>query len=127
MSEIIRIAYVEDEPSIAELLCQGLSLFGIVVQPICISAEDFIHNFASDRLTDIDMFVFDIRLPKMTGIELAKEIRHRGETRPLLLVSAWPSPDKMDLESINAYFLPKPFNFGDIVSTIQNAVAVPAM
>ena len=66
-----------------------------------------------------DLFFFDIRLPRMTGLELAKELRNRGEERPFVLVSAWPAPSEKELESINAQFLPKPFDFPDVIQTIQ--------
>jgi FixJ family two-component response regulator len=66
--------------------------------------------------------MFDIRLPKMTGVDLAGELRRRGEKRPFVLVSAWPPPARETLEAIQASFLPKPFDFPDVVQTIQRLV-----
>ena len=119
MTDIIKIAYVEDEPSIAQLLVSGLGLFGIEVKPVYMSAEALLDSMEDPNFLEADMFFFDIRLPKMTGLELARELRHRGETRPFVLVSAWPAPSKQELDELNAQFLPKPFDFPDVIATIQ--------
>jgi len=119
MQENVKIAYVEDEPSIAQLLVSGLGLFGIEVRPVFMSAEDLLSKADGPELAEVDLFFFDIRLPKMTGLELANKLREHGEERPFVLVSAWPSPATEDLQKIGAEFLPKPFDFPDVVQTIQ--------
>ncbi|MBP6468848.1 MAG: response regulator [Chloroflexi bacterium] len=116
----IHVVYVEDEPSIAQLLVSGLGLFGIVVHPVFMSAEALLERTDRDEFQRADLFFFDIRLPRMTGLDLARELRARGEQRPFVLVSAWPSPPKHELEAIQARFLPKPFDFPDVIQTIQN-------
>jgi CheY-like chemotaxis protein len=113
------MTYVEDEPSIAQLLVSGLGLFGISVRPVYMSAEDLLARMDEPGFTEADLFFFDIRLPKMTGVELAAELRKRGETRPFVLVSAWPKPADETLRKLNAAFLPKPFDFPDVIETIQ--------
>lgn len=119
MQETVKIAYVEDEPSIAQLLVSGLGLFGIEVKPVFMSAEDLLNKADTPELAQVDLFFFDIRLPKMTGMELAKKLREHGEKRPFVLVSAWPAPSAESLEKIGAKFLPKPFDFPDVIQTIQ--------
>jgi CheY-like chemotaxis protein len=119
MQETVKIAYVEDEPSIAQLLVSGLGLFGIEVKPVFMSAEDLLNKADGEELAEVDLFFFDIRLPKMTGLELAKKLRERGEKRPFVLVSAWPAPSPESLDKIGAKFLPKPFDFPDVIQTIQ--------
>jgi two-component system, OmpR family, response regulator MprA len=119
LQETVKIAYVEDEPSIAQLLVSGLGLFGIEVRPIFMNAEDMLKQADNEDMAEIDLFFFDIRLPKMTGLELAGKLRERGEKRPFVLISAWPSPTAEELEKIGAVFLPKPFDFPDVIQTIQ--------
>lgn len=115
----IKVVYVEDEPSIAQLLVSGLGLFGIEVYPVYSNAEALLENMENGTYEESDIFFFDIRLPRMTGVELATELRRRGEERPFVLVSAWPSPTSETLTSLRAEFLPKPFDFPDVVATIQ--------
>ncbi|MCI0394855.1 MAG: response regulator [Chloroflexi bacterium] len=122
MSEEIKVVYVEDEPSIAKLLSSGLGLFGIQVNPIFMSAEDLLAHTGDAEFGDAQILMFDIRLPKMTGVDLATQLRARGEKRPFVLVSAWPPPSRDKLAEIQAVFLPKPFDFPDVVHTIQKLV-----
>jgi DNA-binding NtrC family response regulator len=119
MNKKIRVLYVEDEPSIAKLLSSGLGLFGIEVDPIFMSAEELLDHIGDTKFADANILMFDIRLPRMTGVELAEELRKSGEERPFVLVSAWPSPAQEKLRRIKAVFLPKPFDFPDVVHTIQ--------
>lgn len=118
--ESIIVAYVEDEPNIAELLKSGLGLFGITVAPIYGSAEEAKAEILAD--TSASVLAFDIRLPGMTGLELAQELRDAGETRPMLVVSAYHPPLQSELEAIGAAFMPKPFDFPEIVGVIQQLV-----
>ena len=122
MTDEIKVAYVEDEPSIARLLASGLGLFGINVFPIYMSAEELLENMDNAAFQEADLLVFDIRLPRMTGLELATRLREKGEERPLVLVSAWPRPSQAELDAINAEFLPKPFDFSDVVAKIKEMV-----
>ena len=119
LQETVKIAYVEDEPSIAQLLVSGLGLFGIEVKPVFMNAEDLLTQAEGEALEEVDLFFFDIRLPKMTGLELAGRLRAQGEKRPFVLVSAWPAPTDEALDRIGAQFLPKPFDFPDVIQTIQ--------
>ncbi len=119
---LINLVYVEDEPNIAQLLVSGLGLFGISVHPVFMSAEALLENMELPEFENADLFFFDIRLPRMTGLDLAKELRRRGEKRPFVLVSAWPSPSETELDAIDAKFLPKPFDFPDVIQTIQEQI-----
>jgi len=113
---------VEDEPAIAELLKSGLDLFGIEVSPIYGNAEDAFNQIVSGQppMNQANVLVFDIRLPGMTGLELAEKLRGAGEKRPVLIVSAYQPPPRSQLETLGAHFMPKPFDFAAIVSKIQD-------
>jgi len=125
MSDGIVVLYVEDEPAIAELLRSGLDLFGITVSPIYGNAEDAFRKIieGSDPLIrNCRMLIFDIRLPGMTGLELAAKLRGAGEARPILIVSAYQPPPLAQLRELDAAFMPKPFDFAGIVNKIQEMV-----
>ena len=118
-SDTIVVAYVEDEPAIAELLKSGLGLFGITVEPIYGTAEEAQDQILSGDV-DADVLIFDIRLPGKTGLELAQALRDAGEERPFLIVSAYQPPASSELGALGASFMPKPFDFAGIVGVIQN-------
>ena len=116
------VLYVEDEPNLAELLRAGLGMFGMIVSPIYCSAEELLGKISSPEFTAADIMVLDIRLPGLTGLELAKRLRGQGERRPIVIVSAFNRPDQSVLDEIGATFQPKPFDFQAIVHTIQTLV-----
>ena len=120
----IKVVYVEDEPAIAELLKSGLDLFGIEVSPVYGNAEDAFDQIVNNKppVNECHILVFDIRLPGMTGLELASSLREAGEVRPILIVSAYQPPPRGQLEALNAHFMPKPFDFAGIVNKIQELV-----
>ena len=118
----IFVLYVEDEPNLAELLRTGLGLFGMVVNPIYCSAEELLNKIASPEYALADILFLDIRLPGLTGLELASKLRGRSEKRPIVIVSAYNRPDDSVLEELGATFRPKPFDFEDIVRTINSLV-----
>ncbi len=118
------VLYLEDEPNLAELLRAGLGMFGMVVSPIYCSAEELLGKINSTEFTAADIMILDIRLPGLTGLELAKRLRDQGEKRPIVIVSAFNRPDQSILDEIGATFQPKPFDFEAIVHTIQSLVIV---
>jgi DNA-binding response OmpR family regulator len=124
MTEGIKVLYVEDEPAIAELLKSGLDLFGIAVSPIYGDAEEAMEQIQAGKppVSDCHLLVFDIRLPGMTGLQLADKLRKAGESRPILIVSAYQPPPRSQLKDLDAHFMPKPFDFAGIVSKIQELV-----
>jgi DNA-binding response OmpR family regulator len=121
----IKVLYVEDEPAIAELLRSGLDLFGIEVSPLFGNAEDAYQMIVSGQppTSEANVLVFDIRLPGMTGLELAAKLRDVKESRPMLIVSAYQPPTRAQLDPIKAHFMPKPFDFAGIVSKIQELIS----
>ena len=116
------VLYLEDEPNLAELLRAGLGMFGMIVNPIYCSAEELLGKTSSTEFIAADIMVLDIRLPGLTGLELAKRLRDQGEKRPIVIVSAFNRPDQSVLDEIGAIFQPKPFDFQAIVHTIQALV-----
>lgn len=121
----IKLLYVEDEPAIAELLRSGLDLFGMEVSPIYEDGETALEMIRANKppISEAQVLIFDIRLPGITGLELAERLRKLGEERPILIVSAYQPPARKQLEELKAAFMPKPFDFAGIVKKIQDLVA----
>ncbi len=125
MTDKIKVLYVEDEPSIAELLRAGLGLFGIMVSPIYCSAEDLLGKINTNDYASADIMFLDIRLPGLTGLDLARKLREGGDRRPIIVVSAYNPPSSEVLHEIDAAFQPKPFDFDAIVHTIYDKLKWP--
>jgi DNA-binding NarL/FixJ family response regulator len=81
-----RIVLADDHRIVLEGLAQLFSLEGDVdVVARCIDGEE--AEEAVERL-DPDVLVADVRMPKMTGVELLQKLRERGSRTRVVLLTA---------------------------------------
>lgn len=112
------ILVVEDEPTVLRATCRMLALEGFA----CIPAEDAGQALEALGAGPIpDLMVIDIRLPGMSGPELALRIHTRYPRIPVLFVSGWAGglADRALLDNMRWTFLAKPYNPDTLVSTAR--------
>lgn len=119
MAKPIQVLYVEDEPTIATLLREALGLFGVKVDPLCTSAEALLARLDDPAVQAAQILFFDIRLPGLNGLELARKLRQQGEQRPIVFLSAYQAPPDDELASLGARFHPKPFDLEKLVGLVH--------
>jgi DNA-binding NtrC family response regulator len=70
-----------------------------------------------------DVLVTNVNMPRLTGIELVKELRRRGLTMPTLITSGTCSMERFKREGIQfdrrLRFVQKPFTMEQIISEIK--------
>ena len=71
----------------------------------------------------VEVIVSDIRMPGMTGIELLETVKEQTPELPIILITAFASPDDAVLARKNGAFdyISKPFNVDEIKSVIESA------
>jgi CheY-like chemotaxis protein len=104
------ILLVDDESAVRQLCAKALTRAGYRVHQAC-NGPEAVRVF--DQCGDtIDLLLTDMKMPYMTGAELARHLRSRRETLKLLCVSGYPvnaDPEpRMD-------FLPKPFSRDELL------------
>ncbi|MAN26736.1 MULTISPECIES: response regulator transcription factor [Mesonia] len=113
----MKILLVEDNKRIRESLSTGLNEEGFLVQTEedGFAARDLIFN------QNWDLFIFDIMLPGLTGIELCELIRFKKIITPIIILSALGEPeDKIKaLDKGADDYLVKPFHFKELISRIK--------
>lgn len=74
---------------------------------------------------DIDVVISDIRMPGMTGIELLEAIKEQSPEMPVIMITAFASPDDAVMAMKNGAFdyISKPFNVDEIKSVIESATS----
>jgi two-component system, NtrC family, response regulator PilR len=74
-----------------------------------------------------DIVVTDIRMPGMSGIELLETIKSQTPEMPVVMITAFASPDDAVLAMKNGAFdyISKPFNVDEIKSVIESATRKP--
>jgi DNA-binding response OmpR family regulator len=117
----MRILVVEDERELAEGLQRMLSLFGHQVD-LAFGGEEGFLRFAEG---DYQLIFTDMGMPDLSGLEMAKAIREKNPSTPILLVTGW--GDHIDLSQakefgINAV-VAKPFRIGDILQAIRETIS----
>jgi FixJ family two-component response regulator len=78
------VATVDDDESVRESLPDLLREFGFAARAFS-SAEEFL---ASDRMGQTRCLILDIAMPGMTGLDLQRELKSRGQRIPIIFISA---------------------------------------
>ena len=104
----ITILFAEDEKRLAKLIESAIeSYFDSFI--MVSNGEEAIKKYHKIKP---DIIITDIMMPKMNGLELAKEIKSIDEDIPIIILSAYSHTDML-LEAIEIgvkkYFI-KPFN-----------------
>src|SRR5207344_3608843 len=82
------ISVVDDDESVRESLPDLLREFGFAVRAFS-SAEEFL---ASDCVAQTRCLILDIAMPGMSGPDLERELKLRGQEIPIIFITA--STDK---------------------------------
>ncbi len=113
----MRILVVEDEPTLAGQLVEGISAEGYAV--------DVAHNgvdghFMGDS-QPYDAVVLDIGLPQMDGITVLKKWRSSGRTMPVLILTArdtW-HEKVTGIDAGADDYLTKPFHMEELLARLR--------
>lgn len=86
----IRIALADDQA----LVRSGLAAL-LGNQPgleLCVQAADGAALLDAVTMTPVDVIVSDIRMPRLSGLELVRALRERGDVTPVLLLTTFDDP-----------------------------------
>lgn len=116
----MRILLIEDDPQLGDGLTVGLRQAGFAVDwvkdglaaDIALTAEVF------------DMVVLDLGLPKLSGMEVLQRLRSRGQSLPVLILTALDSTaDKIaGLDAGADDYLVKPIDLDELAARIRALV-----
>jgi len=106
------ILVVDDQPDVVDVIRSGLEQAGHTVHS-ALSGEEGLARASTESF---DAIVLDVMLPGMDGFEVARELRDRGVTTPILMLTAKDEePDVVEGLSHGAdAYLPKPFRIGEL-------------
>ena len=112
-----RILIVEDEPGIASFLDKGLRAEGFTTMVV----DDGNDATQIARDDDFDLMILDLGLPGRDGREVLSEIRRRGETMPVIILTARKSVQDTvsGLEGGADDYVTKPFSFQEILARVR--------
>jgi len=113
----MRVLLVEDDELLGDGLRTGLKQAGYTIDWVMDGQS------ANNAITDneFDLVVLDINLPKMSGLEVLRNIRKLGRTTPVLLLTARDSvPDRVEgLDSGADDYLVKPVDLDELCARLR--------
>ena len=113
----ITICLVEDEQSLVEMIQFNLELDGYDVFAIRhggLAKEHF------ELKIDYDLFILDVMLPRISGLDLCKIIREKSQAPILFLSAKGTTQDRIEGLKIGANdYLPKPFDLEELILKVK--------
>ncbi len=118
----LRVVVADDDDDMRNVLCELVSGVGAEVTPVS-SGRDLIIALAEDPA--VDLVVTDVRMPGMSGLQVAVSVRNSGIAFPIIMVTAF--PDDTLRQQIGrlarTFLLEKPFRAEDFLSLVQSCLA----
>jgi FixJ family two-component response regulator len=117
----IRVAIVDDEPSVRTALARLLSASSFEAKTYG-SAEEFIESI---RAGVPECLVVDIHMPELTGLDLQRYLARAGIKIPTMVITAFNDVETREqCAAIGAIaFLTKPLHGPTLIDTIRKAAA----
>ena len=115
----LRILVVDDEPAILRFLRASLE------------SQDYFVSAAADARTALDLIrrettdliVLDLGLPDMDGLDIIRQIRNRGDTLPIIVISGRENErakvQALDLGADD--YVTKPFGIAELLARVRTA------
>jgi FixJ family two-component response regulator len=114
------IAIIDDDKSMQDSLCDLIESTGLVAR--CFgSAEAFLE---SDLHTRAACLIVDIRMPKMSGLELQARLKEEECDIPIIFITAY-GDARMRIQAMRegaVEFLAKPFDHQLLLKTVRAAL-----
>jgi len=113
----MRILVVEDEPRMANVIAKGLRENSYAVDV----AEDGEAALYQASINDYDLIVLDVLLPRRDGFEVCRALRARGNSTPILMLTARAAVD----DRVSGFdagaddYLTKPFSFREFLARVR--------
>ena len=122
-----RILFVDDEPLLTRLGSEFLRKLGY--EPVTATCP--LDALAKFRESHFDAVITDLTMPRMSGIELARELQLIRPNLPIVLTTAFHQKleGKHPSELGFSFLLLKPYNIGALMDAVESALksaATPA-
>jgi len=122
MSEKPRVLLIDDEQSMIETLSILLKKEGFDVLS-ALSGSEGLARFGETRP---DLVLTDVRMPKVSGVDVLEAIRERDPTTPVVLMTAQASLQSA-IQAVNlgaTHYVQKPFSNDELVAILRRSLDI---
>lgn len=121
----VRVLVAEDDADMRALVAASLRADGYDVDE-ALDGSDALMSITASRIPgndDYDLVLSDVRMPVMTGVELATRLKRMGYATPLLLMSAFADAALHEqAEKLGLGMLVKPFDLDELRAAVTNVL-----
>lgn len=113
----MKILFLEDDPVIGDIVVDFLSESYVISH--CFNSKEALK---SADVNKYDLYIFDINVPGISGLELLKTLREFNDTTPAIFITAYQDVQYLrEGFSIGANdFIRKPFELEELQARIEN-------
>jgi CheY-like chemotaxis protein len=122
--ESATVLIVDDDPVLLNLVAEQISLFGY--QPVLASNGEKALEIAPKQ-KNIDLLLTDVMMPKMNGVDLAKQLATLYPDIKVLFMSGYicPSIAHYGIQDSEHAYLQKPFTQNTLLTKMRNVLVGP--
>ena len=116
----MKLLIVEDERRVRDFLARGFGEEGFGVAE-CSHGHAALEMLAEDRF---DLVLLDWMLPRIAGIDVLTLARARGDTTPIIILTARDAPAER-LQALNSGadgYIVKPFSFEELLAWVRTVL-----
>jgi CheY-like chemotaxis protein len=126
-----RVLLVEDNPDDEALAVRALQRCGVpLTVDIARDGAQALEKLGLDGATEVDslpqLVFLDIKLPKVSGLEVLRHIRGSDQTADLTVVMLTSSDEPSDIDAaamLNSNkYVRKPIDYGEFMSTLKSVI-----
>ena len=122
---LARLIVVEDDPDLAQVFTVGLLMNGFLVD-VFTNPEEALQNFRSNSKDYYSLMLSDIRMPEMSGVQLARKVKEINPTIKVVLMTAYEIKDnKFSKVSPSIHidgFIQKPISITELTNKILDII-----
>ena len=115
---MMKILVVEDEPANLKILNYSLNLQGYETT----GAKDGVEALALLAQSRFDLVLSDIKMPRLSGVALARHLLSHKPFTPIVLMTAYDFDSREDISALNIPCLSKPLSFEQLLSQVQKVL-----
>jgi len=118
----IDVIYFEDDDIESQIMQLGMRKWGINILHVPGMTAHTMQDMADARYQAAHAILFDAVLAGINGLDVAQQLRERGDNRVFFIITAGQNPNSNMLKQLEIGFLQKPVDFAYLAQLIRERV-----